>query len=112
MVWMFGPVGRGQDVTIVVRVVLGWSDGTAWYSSQFLLISFAIVFSTDICLHRHGYIAIFVEGSFVFSFSIIEGSALVCIEAFILLHCIIFQCIHTLYGCIIVHSVYVYVYSV
>ena len=76
MVWMFGPVGRGQDVTIVVRVVLGWSDGTAWYSSQFLLISFAIVFSTDISLHRHGYKAIFAEVFFVFSSPIIEGSAL------------------------------------
>ena len=73
---MSGPVGRGQDVTIVVRIVLGLSDGTGWYSSQFLLISFAIVFSTDMSLHRDGCKAIFAKGSFVFSSPIIEGSAL------------------------------------
>ena len=60
------------------------------------------------CLSSH--IRQFSHLFMMFSSSIIEGSALVCIEAFILLHCIIFQCIHTLYGCIIVHSVY-YVYT-
>ena len=128
MVWMFGPVGRGQDVTIVVRVVLGWSDGTAWYSSQFLLISFVIVFSTDISLHRHGYKAIFAEVFFLCFLPPLlkavhwtldrmdSGEGFVCIEACIIVHgiivhCIIVQCIHTLYGCIIVHSVY-YVYTI
>ena len=124
MVWMSGTVGRGQDVTIVVRVVLGWSDGTAWYSSQFLLISFAIALCSALILvyidmaakpYLPKVLLCFlppllkaVHWWTLDSMESLEG--FVCIEACIILHCIIVQCIPTLYGCIIVHSAY-YVYT-